>query len=113
MLDDIFTDLERDARGRATLSLIGKAQQVDVLIGPKFRTALVYTPPAPAVPMRGSVAFEPMAAITNALNLAQKGLYKELQSIEPGGAWEESFWIRPHGFLIRLRSMPLIRPLVA
>ena len=111
MLDDIFTDLERDARGRATLSLIGRAQQVDVLIGPKFRTALVYTPPnnpnraggrgpnpAPAVPMRGSVAFEPMAAITNALNLAQKGLYKALQSIEPGGAWEESFWIRPHGF---------------
>jgi len=111
MLDDIFTDLERDARGRAALSLIGKAQQVDVLIGPKFRTALVYTPPnnpnrgggpgptpPPAVPMRGSVAFEPMAAITNALNLTQKGLYKELQSIEPGGSWEESFWIRPHGF---------------
>ena len=111
MLDDIFTDLERDERGRATLSLIGKAQQVDVLIGPKFRTALVYTPPnnpnrgggpgpnpAPPVPMRGSVAFEPMAAITNALNLTQKGLYKELQSIEPGGSWEESFWIRPHGF---------------
>ena len=92
MLDDIFTDLERDARGQATLSLIGKAQQVDVLIGPKFRTALVYTPP------NTSVAFEPMAAITNALNLAQKGLYKELQSIEPGGSWEESFWIRPHGF---------------
>jgi len=111
MLDDIFTDLERDERGQATLSLIGKAQQVDVLIGPKFRAALVYTPPndpnrgggpgpnpAAAVPMRGSVAFEPMAAITNALNLTQKGLYKELQSIEPGGSWEESFWIRPHGF---------------
>jgi aldose 1-epimerase len=48
--------------------------------------------------MRGSVAFEPMAAITNALNLTQKGLYKELQSIAPGGSWEESFWIRPHGF---------------
>jgi aldose 1-epimerase len=111
MLDDIFTDLERDERGHAMLSLIGKAQQVDVLIGPKFRTALVYTPPndlnrgggpgpnpAPPVPMRGSVAFEPMAAITNALNLTQKGLYKELQSIEPGGSWEESFWIRPRGF---------------
>jgi len=36
--------------------------------------------------------------VTNALNLAQKGLYKELQSIEPGGSWEESFWIRPRGF---------------
>jgi aldose 1-epimerase len=112
MLDDIFTDLERDASGRAMLSLSGNTQRIDVVVGPKFKTALVYTPPmnnpnrgggpgakgAPGVPMRGSVAFEPMAAITNALNLSQKGVYKELQSIEPGGSWEESFWIRPHGF---------------
>ena len=46
----------------------------------------------------GTVAFEPMAAMTNALHLAHKGVYKELQSIEPGGSWEESFWIRPRGF---------------
>jgi aldose 1-epimerase len=39
-----------------------------------------------------------MAAPTNALNMAQKGLYKELQSIAPGGTWRESFWIRPSGF---------------
>ena len=35
-----------------------------------------------------------MVAITNALNLAQKGVYKDLQSIPPGGSWEESFWVR-------------------
>ena len=115
-LDDIFTDLERDDRGRATMSLIGKTQQVDVLVGPKFKTILVLSRPnnanrgggagpnqvaaaaTPPSPARGTVAFEPMAAITNALNLSQKGLYRELQSIEPGGSWEESFWIRPHGF---------------
>ena len=40
-LDDIFTDLERDARGLATMSLKGKAQQIDVVLGPKFKTILV------------------------------------------------------------------------
>lgn len=25
-------------------------------------------------------------------------LYKELQTIEPGGFWEESFWVRPKGY---------------
>jgi hypothetical protein len=39
-----------------------------------------------------------MAAITNALNLAQKGIYKELQYVAPGGTWRESFWIAPKGF---------------
>jgi aldose 1-epimerase len=56
-------------------------------------------PPAPPERQaRGTVAFEPMAAVSNGLNLAQKGLYHELQSIDPGGSWEETFWIRPHSF---------------
>lgn len=142
-LDDIFTDLERDARGLATMSLKGKSQQVDVVLGPKFKTILVLSrvgggnrgrggapsgaagapppgaggsataaqaapqnagggrgaPPNPnAPPPRGSVAFEPMAGISNSMNLAQKGLYKDLQMIEPGGSWEESFWVRPKGY---------------
>ncbi|HVZ22842.1 MAG TPA: hypothetical protein VG871_17335, partial [Vicinamibacterales bacterium] len=46
----------------------------------------------------GFIAFEPMVAITNALNLAEKGVYKDLQSIPPGGSWEESFWITTKGF---------------
>jgi aldose 1-epimerase len=108
-LDDVFTDLERDERGRATVSLIGRSEQIEVVVGPKFRTVLVLSrvnnpagvgapAAAPERVARGTVAFEPMAAISNALNLAQKGLYKELQSVEPGGSWEESFWIRPRGF---------------
>ena len=44
------------------------------------------------------ICFEPMAGITNALNLAHRGVYKELQSIPPGGTWQESFWIRASGF---------------
>jgi aldose 1-epimerase len=39
-----------------------------------------------------------MVGITNSMNLAHKGVYKELQSIPPGGSWEESFWVRPSGF---------------
>ena len=36
--------------------------------------------------------------MTNAINMAHQGQYKELQSIPPGGTWAESFWIRPSGF---------------
>jgi aldose 1-epimerase len=53
---------------------------------------------SPAPTAKGFLAFEPMAAITNALNLAQRGVYKDLQSIPPGGSWEESFWIRTKGY---------------
>jgi hypothetical protein len=53
---------------------------------------------APAPTTRGFIAFEPMVAITNALNLAHKGVYKDLQSIPPGGSWEESFWVTTKGY---------------
>jgi aldose 1-epimerase len=39
-----------------------------------------------------------MVGITNAMNAAHRGLYKELQTIPAGGTWEESFWVRPSGF---------------
>ena len=41
------------------------------------------------------VCFEPMAALTNAFNLAHAGLYPNLQHVEPGNTWEEEFWIQP------------------
>lgn len=135
-LDHVFGDLERDAQGRAVVSVKGKAQQLDVILGPNYRSIVLYspnpanargggpggrgrgaaaqtpaaTPAAPAapsvpltgtspnLPARGFIAIEPMVGITDSMNLAHKGLYKELQSIPPGGAWEESFWLRPKGF---------------
>ena len=39
-----------------------------------------------------------MAGITDAMNLAQRGLYKELQHVAPGGTWQERFVVRPSGF---------------
>jgi aldose 1-epimerase len=47
---------------------------------------------------RNFICFEPMAGITNAVNLAHKKKYGELQTIPPGAMWRESFWIRPSGF---------------
>lgn len=92
-LDHVFGDLVRDSSGRALMSVKGKSQQLDILFGPNYRAAVIYSPTD-----RDFICFEPMAAITNALNLAHRGIYKELQSIPPGETWHESFWIHPTGF---------------
>jgi aldose 1-epimerase len=156
LIDDVFTDLIRDANGRATMKLMYGGKELHVSLGPKFKTVLAWSTPLspagggrgggggaraggagrggdqgaapappsssgpfpvdpaqgvkvapPAVPpaegsppptTKGFIAFEPMVAITNALNLAHRGVYKELQSVPPGGSWEESFWITTKGY---------------
>jgi aldose 1-epimerase len=132
-LDDVFSDLTRDAQGRATVVMKGRKQQLEISQGPNYKSLVIYSPnplntglgsqiappnpnapPAPAAAAgrggggrgRGAgpanspnfICFEPMAGITNALNLAHKGTYKELQYVKPGGTWQESFWIKPSGF---------------
>jgi aldose 1-epimerase len=94
-LDDVFGDLIRDSSGKATMWVQGKSERVEVTFGPKFKAAVVYFPAGPG---QNFICFEPMAGITDSMNLAQKGLYKELQYIEPGQSWEESFWVKPSGF---------------
>ena len=93
-LDHVFADLVRDEQGRAVMSVKGRSQRLDVTLGPNYRAAVIYAPG----PDRPFVCFEPMVGITNAMNAAHKGLYKELQTIPAGGTWEESFWVRPSGF---------------
>ena len=39
-----------------------------------------------------------MAGITNAMNLAHRGVYNDLQYIAPGQTWEENFRITAEGF---------------
>jgi aldose 1-epimerase len=87
-LDDVFGGLVRDADGRARYWVEGGHERITVDYGPKYTTAVVYAP-------RGQefICFEPMSAITNGFNLAHEGLYKDLQSIAPGGIWRESFWL--------------------
>jgi aldose 1-epimerase len=152
LIDDVFTDLVRDANGRATMRLVYNGKELDETLGPKFKTVLLWStplpsgaaggggrgggagrggagaaggaPPAPSGPFpvdpaqgvkiappavppaagaaapttKGFIAFEPMVGITNALNLSQKGVYKDLQMIPAGGSWEESFWISTKGY---------------
>jgi aldose 1-epimerase len=139
-LDDVFGDLVRDSSGRAKVSVQGKAQKIEIALGPEYRNVVLYSPgaggrggrggpaaqsgaagatgataPPPGAGRAGSgpgggggrgrgpqdrnfIAIEPMAGPTDAINLAHKGLYKDLQYIAPGQTWQESFWIRPSGF---------------
>lgn len=120
-LDDVFGDLVRDDQGRATMSLIGRSQRLDVILSDNYRAAVVYSPnpantgmgsqnvnlsagqtPPTLTPQQAAsrdfVCIEPMAGITNAMNLAHRGEYHELRSVAPGGTWEASFWVRPSGF---------------
>jgi aldose 1-epimerase len=92
-LDDVFTNLVRDTNGRAEFSVQGKNEKVSVIYGPNYKVATIYAPRG-----RHFICFEPMAAITNAFNLAHAGVYKQLQSVPPGRTWRESFWVRPSGF---------------
>jgi aldose 1-epimerase len=71
------------------------------VLGPNYRAVVIYAPKPAAgqdAAARNFICIEPVAAIINALNLAHQGIYKELQSIAPGGVWQESFWVRPSGF---------------
>jgi len=136
-LDEVFSDLDRDAKGNASVVIKGDTTSIKVTAGPKIRTFLLYseilpppgTPTAapgggrggpgrgpapvfpydgPVVPLtapndvprstRGFIAIEPMAGITDSMNMAQKGQYNELQYVAPGGSWNESIWITPTGY---------------
>ena len=92
-LDDVFGDLVRDAQGRAVMSVVGKSQRLDIVVGSNFRSVVVWAPRPGEF-----ICFEPMAGVTDAINLAYKGLYGELQSVAPGSTWRESFWVKPSGF---------------
>jgi aldose 1-epimerase len=93
-LDDVFSDLVRDSSGKATMWVQGKNERVEVSLGPNYKSVVVWSPGSSA----NFICFEPMAGITDALNLAHKGVYKELQTIPPEGTWQESFWVRPVAF---------------
>lgn len=91
-LDTGYIDLDRDAQGRADFSIESSGEKVEMLFGPKFPTAMVATGGGGQ-----SVCFEPMAAISNGINLYHDGKYPELQIVAPGAKWVESFWIRSSG----------------
>lgn len=89
-LDDVFTDLIRGQDGRVRFWVEGVRERLSVAYGPNYRVAVIYAPAG-----RDYICFEPMAALTNAFNLAHVGSYQELTTVPPGGQWRESFWVEP------------------
>jgi aldose 1-epimerase len=92
-LDDVFINLVRGSDSNAEFWVQGKRERITVVYGPKYPVAVVYAPSG-----RDFICFEPMTAVTNAMNLAHTGKYAELQSIPAAQEWRESFWIKPSGF---------------
>ena len=90
--DHGYTDLIRDKDGRATFSLSSGEKKIEIVYGPKWIVAVVYEPAN-----QNYICFEPMASITNGVNLAHDGKYPQLQTLAPGATWRESFWVRPSG----------------
>jgi aldose 1-epimerase len=91
-LDNGYTDLIRDAKGEAVFSLEGGGKKIEVTYGPKWIAAVVWEPAD-----KNFICFEPMAAITNGVNLAHDGKYPQLQTLAPGATWRESFRIKASG----------------
>ena len=92
-LDDGFIDLGRGADGLAQFTIAGGGRKIHVEFGPRYTVAIVYAPPG-----KEFVCVEPMATVTNGINLAAEGKYEGLQSVEAGGEWREAFRIRAEGF---------------
>jgi aldose 1-epimerase len=93
-LDDGFTDLERDADGRARFWIESRRQTVEILFGPKYGVATIYLPPPQPGETGKFICIEPLTAIISGINLVHQGKYSDLQTVPADGQWTESFWIR-------------------
>jgi aldose 1-epimerase len=91
-LDNGYTDLIRDAKGLATFWVEGGGKKIEVTYGPKWQVAVVWEPAN-----QNFICFEPMAGITNGVNLAHEGKYAAQQVLAPGATWRESFWVKASG----------------
>ena len=45
LVDDVFTDLVRDANGRATMKLMYNGKELHAILGPKYKTVLMWSTP--------------------------------------------------------------------
>jgi aldose 1-epimerase len=89
--DDGFVGLKRGADRTAVFEAGIGENRLRVGFGPRYEVGVVYAPPT-----KQFLCFEPMTAITNALNTdggEQFAALPRLQRIEPGQTWEESFWV--------------------
>lgn len=94
-LDHVFGDLQRDEDEWARFHVRGARERITVEYGAGFPVAVVYAPTGDG---QSFVCFEPMSGITNAFNLAHRGLYQGLPQVPSGQAWQASFRITVQGF---------------
>src|SRR6185503_7294407 len=45
LVDDVFSDLIRDANGRATMKLMYNGKELHEILGPKYKTVLLWSTP--------------------------------------------------------------------
>jgi aldose 1-epimerase len=98
ILDDGFTDLQRDAHGRANFTIAAGSRSIHISFGPNYPVAILWNPPVRGGPENEFMCVEPMTGVTDAINLHHAGKYPDLQMLAPGKTWVESFWVQPQGF---------------
>ncbi len=94
-LDHVFGDLVPTDCGTSGFKVTGRDESITVRYGQAYPVAVVY---APTGENRSFVCFEPMTGITNAFNLAHRGLYDALPTVAPGQSWRGSFEVIARGF---------------
>jgi len=87
--DSGYTGLEEQARFRIEgVGLKSNRQAIEIRFGPGWPVAIVWGPEG-----EDFLCVEPMAAVTNGINLHHRDLWPGLQWIEPGAAWKSGFAI--------------------
>ena len=89
-IDDGFTELQREADGRARFWVSGKSRKIEIAFGPGYGTAIVYAPLHADL-----ICIEPQTGPTNAFNLAHTGKFKSLTTLEPGKIFRAVYWVQP------------------
>jgi len=97
ILDDGFTDLERDEEGRARFCIQAGRQTIETFFGPNYPVATIYAPASSPGKCEEFLCIEPLTAIINGVNLVRQRKYFDLQTIPASGKWIECFWIRASG----------------
>jgi aldose 1-epimerase len=92
-IDDGFSDFKRDAKGLGLVWTKGKTQKIEVIYGKEFDYAIVYAPLDNTL-----ICIEPQTGPTNAFNLEHEGKFRGLIVLQPGKAFQATYWIIPTGF---------------
>ena len=75
------------------MSVIGKSQRLDVMLGPNYRSAVIYAPAG-----REFICFEPMAGDHQRAQSRAQGSLQGAAERSARRHWHESFLITPSGF---------------